>query len=64
MAVQRYENNITLQVDGNIIRKTLTPEMLALNIHFGTYLGGVGDFTTDYLNDVVGFRGCLSDVCR
>lgn len=62
MAVQRYENNITLQVDGNIMRKTLPAEMSALNVHFGTFLGGVGDFPAEYLTDVVGFRGCISDV--
>ncbi|XP_039952051.1 chondroitin sulfate proteoglycan 4 [Bactrocera tryoni] len=62
VAVQRYENNITLQVDGNIMRKTLPAEMSALNVHFGTFLGGVGDFPAEYLTDVVGFRGCISDV--
>jgi len=62
VAVQRFENNITLQVDGFIMRKQLPGELTALNIHFGTFLGGVGDFTASYLNDVIGFRGCISDV--
>ncbi|XP_030384249.1 chondroitin sulfate proteoglycan 4 [Scaptodrosophila lebanonensis] len=62
VAVQRFENNITLQVDGNIMRKTLAIEMAALNVHFGTFLGGVGDFPAEYLSDVIGFRGCISDV--
>ncbi|XP_022230435.2 chondroitin sulfate proteoglycan 4 [Drosophila obscura] len=62
VAVQRFENNITLQVDGYIMRKQLPGEMSALNIHFGTFLGGVGDFTAEFLNDVIGFRGCISDV--
>ncbi|XP_037957979.1 chondroitin sulfate proteoglycan 4 [Teleopsis dalmanni] len=62
VAVQRYDNNITLQVDGTIIRKTLHADMMALNVHFGTFLGGVGDFPAEYLNDVIGFRGCISDV--
>lgn len=62
MAVQRFENNVTLQVDGHIMRKQLPNDSQALNVHFGTFLGGVGDFTAEFLNDVIGFRGCISDV--
>jgi len=62
VAVQRFENNITLQVDGYIMRKQLPGDLAALNIHFGTFLGGVGDFTAEFLDDVIGFRGCISDV--
>ncbi|XP_068150661.1 chondroitin sulfate proteoglycan 4 [Drosophila tropicalis] len=62
VAVQRFENNITLQVDGHLMRKQLPGELPPLNIHFGTFLGEVGDFTAEYLNDVIGFRGCISDV--
>lgn len=62
VAVQRFENNVTLQVDGHIMRKQLPNDLAALNVHFGTFLGGVGDFTAEFLNDVIGFRGCISDV--
>ena len=62
VAIQRFENNITLQVGGTIIRKTLPPEMGALNIHFGTILGGPGEYSAEFLNDVGSFRGCMSDV--
>ncbi|XP_016977930.2 chondroitin sulfate proteoglycan 4 [Drosophila rhopaloa] len=62
VAVQRFENNITLQVDGFIMRKQLPGDLTALNIHFGTFLGGVGDFSAAFLDDVIGFRGCISDV--
>ncbi|ALC40229.1 kon [Drosophila busckii] len=62
VAVQRFENNVTLQVDGHIMRQQLPGELGALNVHFGTFLGGVGDFTAEFLNDVIGFRGCISDV--
>ncbi|XP_030567853.1 chondroitin sulfate proteoglycan 4 [Drosophila novamexicana] len=62
VAVQRFENNVTLQVDGHIMRKQLPNDSQALNVHFGTFLGGVGDFTAEFLNDVIGFRGCISDV--
>ncbi|KAH8391792.1 hypothetical protein KR215_003669, partial [Drosophila sulfurigaster] len=62
VAVQRFENNVTLQVDGHIMRKQLPDDLAALNVHFGTFLGGVGDFTAAFLDDVIGFRGCISDV--
>lgn len=64
MAVQRFENNITLQVDGTIIRKTLPAEMGALNVHFGTFLGGPGEYSPEFLNDLGSFRGCISDVSK
>lgn len=44
------------------MRKQLPGQLSALNIHFGTFLGGVGDFSAEFLNDVIGFRGCISDV--
>lgn len=42
-------------------RKTL-PKLGELNIHFGVFLGGLGDFSESYLNSVDNFRGCMSDV--
>lgn len=62
VAVQRYEGNITLQVDGMIIRKILPTDVSALNVHFGTFLGGPGEHSSDFLNDLPNFRGCISDV--
>ncbi|XP_065355734.1 chondroitin sulfate proteoglycan 4 [Calliphora vicina] len=62
VAVQRFENNITLQVDGTIIRKTLPPEMGALNVHFGTFLGGPGEYSPEFISELGSFRGCISDV--
>ncbi|XP_055851625.1 chondroitin sulfate proteoglycan 4 [Episyrphus balteatus] len=62
IAIQRYDSNITLQVDSSIIRKSLKNGLSAFNVHYGTYLGGVGEFRAEYVKDVNNFRGCISDV--
>lgn len=43
-------------------RKVLPPQTGELNIHFGVFFGGLGDFSESYLNSVDNFRGCMSDV--
>lgn len=43
-------------------RKTLPSEVGELNVHFGVFIGGLGDFSESYLNSVDNFRGCMSDV--
>lgn len=40
----------------------LPPQTGELNVHFGVFFGGVGDFSEAYLNSVDNFRGCMSDV--
>lgn len=45
-----------------IYRKVLPPQTGELNIHFGVFFGGLGDFSESYLNAVDNFRGCMSDV--
>lgn len=45
-----------------IYRKVLPPQTGELNIHFGVFFGGLGDFSESYLNSVDNFRGCMSDV--
>lgn len=62
ISIQRYDKNITMQVDEHFVRHTLPEEVAELNIHFGVFLGGVGDFSEAYLDTVVSFRGCMSDV--
>lgn len=47
---------------GVIYRKILPPQIGELNIHFGVFFGGLGDFSEAYLNSVDNFRGCMSDV--
>lgn len=62
IAIQRYESNVTMQVDEHFVRQTLPATVAELNIHFGSVLGGVGDFSEPYLNALNSFRGCMSDV--
>lgn len=64
IAIQRYDKNITMQVDEHFVRQTLPEDVAELNIHFGVFLGGVGDFSEAYLDTVISFRGCMSDVSR
>lgn len=45
-----------------ICRKVLPPQTGELNVHFGVFFGGLGDFSETYLNSVDNFRGCMSDV--
>jgi chondroitin sulfate proteoglycan 4 len=40
----------------------LPSEVRELNVHFGAFLGGVGDFTSSHLQGLESFRGCISDV--
>lgn len=37
-------------------------QIAELNVHFGVFLGGLGDFSESYLSSVDNFRGCMSDV--
>lgn len=46
----------------SVHRKTLSSEIGELNVHFGVFIGGLGDFSESYLNSVDNFRGCMSDV--
>lgn len=62
IAIQRYDMNITMQVDEHFVRHTLPDGAAELNIHFGVFFGGIGDFSATYLNSTVSFRGCMSDV--
>ncbi|XP_055711491.1 chondroitin sulfate proteoglycan 4 [Phlebotomus papatasi] len=62
IAIQRYDSNITMQVDEHFNRKTVPSRIGELNIHFGVFLGGVGDFSQAYLSTVDNFRGCMSDM--
>ncbi|GAB0098883.1 chondroitin sulfate proteoglycan 4 [Sergentomyia squamirostris] len=62
ISIQRYDANITMQVDEHFNRKTVPPRIAELNIHFGVFLGGVGDFSQSYLNTMDNFRGCMSDM--
>lgn len=51
-----------MQIDDNFIKKALPVEVPELNIHFGVFIGGLGDFSESYLDTVENYRGCISDV--
>lgn len=53
-----------MQIDDNFIKKTLPIEIPELNIHFGVFIGGLGDFSESYLDTVENYRGCISDVSK
>lgn len=50
------------QVDDNIVKKKLPGRFFELNIHFGIFLGGQGDFSELFLGHMENFRGCMADV--
>ncbi|KAI5708933.1 hypothetical protein M8J76_006624 [Diaphorina citri] len=61
--VTRIESNVTLTVD--LIHTTfekLPGKFFELNIHYGLFIGGQGDFTELFLGHIEWLRGCLSDV--
>uniref|UniRef100_A0A336JZW2 CSON006659 protein n=1 Tax=Culicoides sonorensis TaxID=179676 RepID=A0A336JZW2_CULSO len=62
VSVFRYESNITLQIDSYFERQFLPPSVGSLNIHFGVYIGGLGDFSINSINSKFYFRGCMSDI--
>lgn len=54
--------NVFLQVDDNVVKKKLPGRFFELNIHFGIFLGGQGDFSELFLGHMENFRGCMEDV--
>lgn len=55
-------STITIIFHCFIFRKTMPTQIAELNVHFGVFLGGLGDFSESYLSSVDNFRGCMSDV--
>ncbi|CAH4038660.1 chondroitin sulfate proteoglycan 4 isoform X1 [Pieris brassicae] len=58
----RREANLTLKVDDSTVKKKLPGRFFELNIHFGLFLGGQGDFSELFLGHMENFRGCMEDV--
>lgn len=52
----------SLQVDEGVVKKRLPGRFFELNIHFGVFLGGQGDFSELFLGHMENFRGCMEDV--
>ena len=45
-----------------LFRATLPGRFYELNIHFGVFVGGMGDFNEIFLGNQKNFRGCLENV--
>ncbi|KAK3912268.1 Chondroitin sulfate proteoglycan 4 [Frankliniella fusca] len=59
----RKEADVTIIIDHiHVIKEKLPGRFFELNIHFGVYLGGMGDFTDLFLGHTEWLRGCLGDV--
>ncbi|XP_017754048.1 PREDICTED: LOW QUALITY PROTEIN: chondroitin sulfate proteoglycan 4 [Eufriesea mexicana] len=59
----RREANITLQIDVIHMTKSLLPgRFFELNIHYGVFIGGQGDFNELFLGHTDYLRGCMADI--
>ncbi|KAL2732461.1 chondroitin sulfate proteoglycan 4 [Vespula maculifrons] len=59
----RREANITLQIDVIHTTRSLLPgRFFELNIHYGVFIGGRGDFNELFLGHTDYLRGCMADI--
>ncbi|XP_012280685.1 chondroitin sulfate proteoglycan 4 [Orussus abietinus] len=59
----RREANITLQIDVIHFTRSLLPgRFFELNIHYGVFIGGQGDFNELFLGHIDSLRGCMADI--
>ncbi|XP_033328605.2 chondroitin sulfate proteoglycan 4-like protein [Megalopta genalis] len=59
----RREANITLRIDVIHTTKSLLPgRFFELNIHYGVFIGGQGDFNELFLGHTDYLRGCMADI--
>ncbi|XP_046827516.1 chondroitin sulfate proteoglycan 4 isoform X1 [Vespa crabro] len=59
----RREANITLQIDVIHTTRSLLPgRFFELNIHYGVFIGGQGDFSELFLGHTDYLRGCMADI--
>ncbi|XP_076245402.1 chondroitin sulfate proteoglycan 4-like protein [Calliopsis andreniformis] len=59
----RREANITLQIDVIHTTRSLLPgRFFELNIHYGVFIGGQGDFNELFLGHTDYLRGCMADI--
>ncbi|XP_057318749.1 chondroitin sulfate proteoglycan 4 [Microplitis mediator] len=59
----RQEANMTLQIDGIHITRTLLPgKFFVLNIMYGVFIGGQGEFHELFLGHTEYMRGCMADI--
>ncbi|KAF0299833.1 Chondroitin sulfate proteoglycan 4 [Amphibalanus amphitrite] len=61
--VQRNNADLALTIDGvHVTRIELPGRFFELNIHYGVFVGGMGDFSEIFLGLLDNFRGCLHQV--
>ncbi|KAF0300710.1 Chondroitin sulfate proteoglycan 4 [Amphibalanus amphitrite] len=61
--VQRNNADLALTIDGvHVTRIELPGRFYELNIHYGVFVGGMGDFSEIFLGLLDNFRGCLHQV--
>ncbi|XP_037082407.1 chondroitin sulfate proteoglycan 4-like [Pollicipes pollicipes] len=61
--VQRKDADVALTIDGvHVSRIKLPGRFYELNIHYGVFIGGMGDFSEIFLGLLDNFRGCLHQV--
>ncbi|KAF5300206.1 hypothetical protein FQA39_LY11240 [Lamprigera yunnana] len=63
VSVTRREANLSLVID-NLppVKKQLPGKFFELNVHYGLFVGGYGNFTDMFFGHQENFRGCLSDL--
>ncbi|GAB6023074.1 hypothetical protein CHUAL_007165 [Chamberlinius hualienensis] len=61
--VKRVDANLSLTVDGILQSKLTIPgRFYELNIHYGVFVGGIGDFRELFLGIMEPYRGCVEDL--
>ncbi|XP_068247623.1 LOW QUALITY PROTEIN: chondroitin sulfate proteoglycan 4-like [Palaemon carinicauda] len=61
--ISRETADVTLTIDKiHVTRLSLPGRFHELNIHYGVFLGGMGDFTEVFLGLLDNYRGCLDQV--
>lgn len=61
--VKRVDANLTLTVDGFLqSRLTIPGRFYELNIHYGVFVGGMGDFRELFLGIMDPYRGCIDNL--
>jgi chondroitin sulfate proteoglycan 4 len=63
VSINRREANLSMQVDrAQIVQKQLPGQFFELNIHYGLFIGGHGNFSEIFFGHLDNFRGCLSEL--
>ncbi|EFA11160.2 Chondroitin sulfate proteoglycan 4-like Protein [Tribolium castaneum] len=63
VTITRREANLSMQVDkAPLVQKQLPGQFFELNIHYGLFIGGHGNFSEIFFGHLDNFRGCLSEL--